>query len=238
MVCLLYLEACFYLIDYSSDELAAAIHTLDTLLQPPNPQKSNEATVVLASLRAYPRPGISSADTTQERVKARELFDRVMKSLETEDTRTDVTGHGRTNGLSKTAQRICEDMDMHAEIAKLWQGESLDRMGRSLKEALRISEASGGVDPRLLNNLGALYHLEGNLAEARAMYEGALTSAAGLGQEIGEGMSTSILYNLARVYEDGGDEVMAREAYEKLLARHPEYVDGALCYSRLSIICR
>lgn len=186
---------------------------------------------MLASLRAHPRPGISSADTAQERIKARELFDRAMKALETEDMRTDGTGQGRANGSSKAARRISEDMDMHAEIARLWQGESLDRMGRSLKEALRISEASGKVDPRLLNNLGALYHLEGNLAEARVMYEGALTSAAGLGQEIGEGMSTSILYNLARVYEDGGDDVMARDAYEKLLTRHPEYVDGALCYS-------
>jgi RNA polymerase-associated protein CTR9 len=39
-------------------------------------------------------------------------------------------------------------------------------------------------------------------------------------------MSTSMLYNLARVYEDGGDVAMAKEAYDKLLARHPEYVDG------------
>jgi RNA polymerase-associated protein CTR9 len=210
------------------DELPAAIRTLDTLLQPPNPQKSPEATVILASLRAYARTGISSADIAQERTKARELFDRVMKGLETEDTRTNGNGNGHANnGLSMAARRINDDVDMHAEIARLWQGESLDRMGRALKEGLRISEASGRVGPRLLNNLGALYHLEGNLSEARVMYEGALTSAAGLGPEIGEGMSTSILYNLARVYEDGGDEVIAQEAYEKLLARHPEYVDGA-----------
>ncbi|KAG1763429.1 hypothetical protein EV702DRAFT_1157860 [Suillus placidus] len=33
-------------------------------------------------------------------------------------------------------------------------------------------------------------------------------------------MSTSMLYNLARVYKDGGDVAMAKEAYDKLLARH------------------
>jgi RNA polymerase-associated protein CTR9 len=37
-----------------------------------------------------------------------------------------------------------------------------------------------------------------------------------------------MLYNLARVYEDAGDGVMAKEAYDKLLSRHPEYVDGRL----------
>lgn len=193
---------------------------------------------MLASLRAHPRPGVSSTDAAQERIKARELFERVLKGLEIEDTaRANGTAHA--NGLSKSARRISEDMDMHAEIARLWQeggnGEngtgSLDRMGRALREALRISEATGKVDPRLLNNLGALYHLEGNMGEARAMYESALTSAAGLGPELGEAMSTSILYNLARVYEDGGEEVMAKDAYEKLLARHPEYVDGKRVYN-------
>jgi RNA polymerase-associated protein CTR9 len=109
-------------------------------------------------------------------------------------------------------------------------------MGRALREALRISEAGGQVDPRLLNNLGALYHLEGNLGEARGMYESALTSAAGLGPEVGEGMSTSMLYNLARVYEDTGDEVMAKEAYDKLLSRHPEYVDGMLLCGVRSVL--
>lgn len=204
------------------DEMAAAIHTLDTLLQPPNPQRSFEASVMLASLRAHPRPGVSGADAAQERIKARELYDRVLKSLEIEDARP----NGQS-GSSKAARRITEDMDMHAEIARLWQGESLDRMSKALKEALRISAASGQTDPRLLNNLGALCHLEGHFSEARSMYESALTSAAALGPEVGEGMSTSMLYNLARVYEDDGEDAMAKEAYDKLLSRHPEYVDGA-----------
>ena len=59
--------------------MAAAIHTLDTLIQPTNPQRSLEATVMLASLRAHPRPGVSSSDVAQERARARELFDRVSK---------------------------------------------------------------------------------------------------------------------------------------------------------------
>ncbi|KAJ7140486.1 RNA polymerase II-associated protein [Mycena crocata] len=205
-----------------NDEMAAAIHTLDTLLQPPNPQSSLEATVMLASLRAYPRPGVSSSDVAQERAKARELFDRVSKILEVEDTRAN--GHGP----SRVSQSIGNDMDMHAEIARLWQGENLDRVGKSLKEALRLSEASGKPDPRLLNNLGALQQFDGKLMNARELYEGALTGTTSLSSEVAEAMSTSILYNLARVYEEEGRDDLAKDAYEKLLLRHPEYVDAKL----------
>jgi RNA polymerase-associated protein CTR9 len=204
-----------------NDEIAAAIHTLDLLLQPPNPQRSVEAMVMLASLRAHPRPGVSSSDFAQEKAKARELFDRAIKALEQDDSRTS-NGHVPQH----TASYINDDLDMHVEIARLWQEESLDRTTKALKEALRLSEANEQIDPRLLNNMGALQHMEGNLAEARALYEESLTKAAGLGPDVGEGMSTSMLYNLARVYEDGGDIAMAKEAYDKLLARHPEYVDA------------
>lgn len=195
---------------------------------------------MLASLRAHPRPGVSTTDAAQERIKARELFDRVLKGIEIEETARNnapVNGHAHAQGLSRSARRVHEDMDMHAEVAQLWQegGDgSLERMGRALREALRISEGSGKVDPRLLNNLGALCHLEGHTTEARELYERALTSAAGLGPDIGEGMSTTMLYNLARVYEDAGDDAMANDAYEKLLARHPEYVDGKRSFELIS----
>lgn len=190
---------------------------------------------MLASLQAHPRPGVSNADAAQERVKARELFDRILKGIEIEETTRNnapANGHGHAQGMSRSAKRIHEDMHMHAEVARLWQegGDgSLERMCRALREALRISEGDGKADPRLLNNLGALCHLEGNMTEARELYERALTSTAGLGPDTGdvrEGMSTTMLYNLARVYEDAGDDAMAKDAYGKLLARHPEYVDG------------
>ena len=200
--------------------MAAAIHTLDTLIQAPNPQKSSEATVMLASLRAYPRPGVSSADVATEKSRARDLFDRVMKGLEIEN----VSKNGHVS--SKTSRGITDDIEMHAEIARLWQGDSLDRMGKALKEALRISQTSGETNPRIINNLGVLNHLEGNFGEARVMYESALTSATTLPADVAEGLSTTVLYNLARVYEDEGEENLAKDAYEKLLSRHPEYVDG------------
>lgn len=206
----------------SLDEVAAAIHTLDTLVQPPNPQRSVEATVILASLRAHPRPGVSSADVAQEKLKARELFDRVTKMIELDDARA----NGNANAPSRTSSVLSDDMEMHVEIARLWQEDNVERTTKAFRDASRVSAASGQPDPRLLNNLGALQHMEGNLVEARTMYEDALTKAATLSADDGEAMSTSILYNLARVYEDSGEHAIAKEAYGKLLSRHPEYVDG------------
>lgn len=171
-----------------------------------------EATVILASLRAHPRPGVSSADVAQEKLKARELFDRV------------------TNGSSRASSTLNDDMEMHVEIARLWQDDNLERTTKAFRDASRVSAASGQVDPRLLNNLGALQHMEGNLDEARTMYEDALTKAATLSADDGEAMSTSILFNLARVYEDSGEHAIAKGAYDKLLSRHPEYVDGQFFY--------
>ncbi|KAI6017116.1 hypothetical protein EDC04DRAFT_2608077 [Pisolithus marmoratus] len=60
------------------------------------------------------------------------------------------------------------------------------------------------------------------------MYEVALTKATSISGDSREAMSTSILYNLARVYEDKENLDMAKEAYDKLLTHHPEYIDGWL----------
>ncbi|KAF5346312.1 hypothetical protein D9758_011483 [Tetrapyrgos nigripes] len=214
-----------------NDEMAGAIHTLDTLLQPPNPQKSTEATVMLASLRAFPRPGVSSSDIARERIRARELFDQVIKTLETDEAK--LNGHGQPHGLSRISRTIGEDVGMHIELARLWQRDNLDKTAKALREALRISEALGKVDPRLLNNLGALFHLEGKSAEARSLYEKALTACMSGASSASDSVSTSILYNLARVYEDQGEETAAQDAYDKLLSRHPEYIDAKIRQAQL-----
>jgi RNA polymerase-associated protein CTR9 len=209
------------------DETAAAIHTLDSLVQPPNPQRSIEATVMLASLKAFPRPGVSATDLAADKTQARELFDRALKGIEID---------GAKHGASKASRNITEDLDMHLEMARLWQGDggNPERVFKSYREALRISEASDEnevVDPRLVNNIGVLEHLDGRMGEARKCYEKALTKVASSGDaKASEAMSTSILYNLARVYEDEGETVLAKDAYDKLLSRHPEYIDGTFSH--------
>ncbi|KAI0044199.1 RNA polymerase II-associated protein [Auriscalpium vulgare] len=213
-------------IQLRNNEIPAAIHTLDTLLQPPNAPRSVEAMAMLASLRAHPRPGVSSSEAVQETVRARELFDRVHKTIEHGEELTPLNGHSQKPHLP--ARAILDDVEMHLEVARLWRNENLDRTGKALREALRVSQENGDVDPRLWNNLGVLAHLEGQHDQARAMYENALTGVTVSATPTAEAMSTSILYNLARVYEDVGEDTMASEAYGKLLSRHPEYVDAKI----------
>lgn len=209
-----------------NDETAAAIHTLDGLLQPPNPQKSLEATAMLASLRLHPRPGVSSSDAAQERTKARELFDRVYRAIEQSDDAAAQSGKS-SRSEPPLSRAVVDDVDMHVEFARLLQSENLERTGKIFAEAVRVSEEAGRVDSRLLNNLGVVSHLESRFGEARIMYENALVGAGAHGADA-EATSTSVLYNLARVYEDLNDEGKAMEAYEKLLERHPEYVDAKI----------
>ena len=131
---------------------------------------------MLASLKAFPRPGVSASDLATDKTQARELFDRALKGIEID---------GAKHGASKASRNITEDMDMHLEMARLWQGEggNTERVFKSYKEALRISEvpAEGKeveIDPRLVNNIGVLEHLDSKFGEARKCYEKALTTVA------------------------------------------------------------
>jgi RNA polymerase-associated protein CTR9 len=208
-------------IHIQNDENAAAIHALDVLLQKiGSGPRSLEASVMLASLRSHPRPGVSSSETASERRKARDLYDKVQHSL----------ASSLKTGPSQSNTIIARDTEMYVEIARLWQGESLEKVTKATLDALKtretIDEKPGMMDSKLFNNLGALKHLEGNFNEAMSLYERALTIA--ISQQGKEGMETSILYNLARVYEDQGESDLARDAYDKLLSQHPEYIDAKL----------
>ena len=184
---------------------------------------------MLASLRAHPRPGVSSSEFAKEKERARELFEKVIKELHLpeDSARATTSPNGADPSRpNKSARNLAEDVDMHVEIAKLWQDDNIDIVKRAVQEALRINEAGHKVEPKLMNNLGVLDHLEGNLSQAQAAYERALTSNTAAALPDSDAISTTILYNLARVYESQGELDRSQEAYEKLIAHHPEYVDG------------
>ena len=75
-------------------------------------------------------------------------------------------------------------------------------------------------------NIAALHHIDGKFA--RGQYEEALGELAVSGTD--DAASMTILYNLAREHEDAGESTMAKEANDKLLTRHPEYINGAFCF--------
>jgi len=191
---------------------------------------------MLASLCAHPRPGLSSAETAADRKRSRELFEKIVR----------LTSSSKIPSI----KALGEDWQMHADIARLWQSDNLERAGKAYLEAARIEvkpspsdPTIGVVDPRLSNNLGVIKHLESDLVAAQRCYQDAITVAASSPIE-NDGIITTVMYNLARVYEEQGDVSKAREAFDKLLGKHPEYVDGTLlhlytfmCAVHLTIIC-
>jgi RNA polymerase-associated protein CTR9 len=179
---------------------------------------------------------LSAADAVTEKLRAKELYDRVLKVLDSPSFATESSKQHQSSRSLKSVMHLGDDVDMYVEIAALWQRDNLERTGKALKDAVRVNNAqaksvstspSNISTPKLLNNLAAVRHIEGSFAEARALYEEALPSALAEGTVDSEASSVTILYNLARVYEDLAENNMARDAYLKLLARHPEYVDGA-----------
>ncbi|KAI5834670.1 hypothetical protein K523DRAFT_412179 [Schizophyllum commune Tattone D] len=209
-----------------NDEIPAAIHTLDTLVKLPEAKDVPEALVMLASLRAYHRPGISSSDLAKERARARELYTRISSLI--------------ADGARRVPAVVASDPDMYIEIAQLWQTDNRPRTLEALEQAARVCTAPAPgveerpVDPRLMNNQGVLHHMQGRHEPAVVLYRQAITKTLQLGSE-GEMMGATMLYNLGRVYEDSRDDSAAKEAYDKLLELHPEYVDAKIRQAHMLI---
>jgi RNA polymerase-associated protein CTR9 len=211
-----------------------------------------EPTFMLASLLMSPeRTGVSSSDLAKGRTRARDLFDRGVRDLES--ARTELAR--RANQPSSTSipvRQLGEEVSLHVEIARLWTEDpstsslitvSVEKAGRALQTALQIARAAQATNDnsyaRLLNNVGALLHGEGQYEDAQRSYEEAMGIASALDPDVGESLQVTILYNLGRASEDSGDLAAAADLYAKLIGRHPEYVDGMMisyrCIQRLMV---
>ncbi|KAF8306266.1 TPR-like protein [Clavulina sp. PMI_390] len=217
-------------IQIQNDEILAAIHGLDTVvLQSESDLNSLEALIMLASLRNFPRPALSATDAAAEKVKARDLYERVMRVLNGTSSTFRLEASKTANRSVQSVQPLREDPAMHIEISSLWQRDNAEKALTALLEAMRINTLTSPPSvspPKLRNNIGVLKHLQGAHVEARAAYEEALPATLLEGGTDGELSSVTILYNLGRIYEDLSEFNMAKDAFGKLLGRHPEYVDA------------
>ena len=213
-----------------ADEILAAIHSLDVVVsQSESDVSCLECLIMLASLRAYARPALSASDAVTERGRARELFERVTGVFNSSHKGSYQDQARNIYRVPTSGQALRDDVEMHVEIASLWHRENVGHASGALQDAIKVNSLGPpAISPSKLRcNLAALQHLNGAYAEARTMYEEALLAALSEGTPDSETSSATILYNLARVYEDTSEYNLARDAYLKLLSRHPEYVDGA-----------
>ena len=118
------------------------------------------------------------------------------------------------------------------DLARLWQEDSLQKAIGAYETAVSINaraEAEGKAtdlrEIRISSNLGALFHLQGNVETAERMYQEALQKLAAQDGKEAEVLKTVLAYNLARAYEEGGEVVQAAQWYRDVLRQHPEHVE-------------
>ena len=72
---------------------------------------------------------------------------------------------------------------------------------------LKKRMGTSSPDPQTINNIAALHHIDGGIESARALYEEALgeLAASGTDDDANDAASTTVHYNLARVYEDADE---------------------------------
>ncbi|WVQ89256.1 hypothetical protein IAS59_003009 [Cryptococcus gattii] len=203
-----------------SGSLREALNYIEQTAKRLNGQGPLEYTVLHACLLAYPHPGMSHDEVVRNRTLARNML-------------TELRGVG-------------SDSDVFVDLAKLWQGENVEKAIGAYQTALSIitdndleSAQEPGLDSpnftalRLSDNLAALYHLEGNVETAERMYQEALQKVAIQEGKEAEILKTVLAYNLGRAYEEGGDHAKAAQWYRDVLRQHPEHVESK---ARLALI--
>lgn len=141
---------------------------------------------------------------------------------------------------------VANDPLVFVQLAKLWQTENLEKAVAAYQTAIEIhSRLRAGKDQsedlaglKMSNNLATLYMLQGNVDGAMQMYEQVVASLRAPTGKAQENFRTTLLYNLGRAYEDSNDVVRASEAYQTLLASHPEYVNGKSSQSDVDEVLR
>lgn len=194
-----------------------------------------EALVSLAAIHTQQAfTNLDVADSKVEQKQAKELYDQVLRLFAAEkDTSTEVIGEPKVKSLR--ISEVAHDPEMYLEIAKLYSDEiNLDRSLKCYKEAAKITseELLLSVSPKVLNNIGVLEYMRGNLLGAQDRFEEAATEA---GKLMAEGATdqldaviTAVTFNLGVVYEALGDKEKAESAFNQIISKHPEYVDGKL----------
>ncbi|TYJ55344.1 hypothetical protein B9479_003959 [Cryptococcus floricola] len=218
-----------------NDNLREALNYIEQTAKKLNGRGPLEYTVLHACLLAYPHPGMPQDEVLKNRAQARGMLEEVhnlVASAESEEDWAKLRGVGT-------------DADVFVDLAKLWQGEDVDKAIGAYQTALSIisdndlQTTSTELQPpnltalRLSDNLGALYHLQGNVETAERMYQEALQKIQGESGKEAEVLKTVLAYNLGRAYEEGGDSFKAAGWYRDVLRQHPEHVESKV---RLALI--
>lgn len=192
-----------------------------------------EALTNLAALRTHLAFNSSSSnDAMTERTKAKELHEQITRLFSTR-VKNPLLKSDDEGIMPPRIREVASDPDLYVEIARLSTDTDINRAMKAYRQSLTVREDLGNPIPAmLLNNIGVLEWKNGLLAEAQEKIESALASAASAvvgdetEREINERTAVCMLFNLGVICEQAKDTVKAKDIYERILARHPEYVDA------------
>jgi len=213
------------------NEFGMAINMFENVLR--KQPSCIEALANLAALRTHLAFNSSSSnDAMNERTKAKELYEQITRLFSTR-VKTPFMRSDDEGIMPPRIREVASDPDLYVEIARLSTDTDINRAMKAYRQSLTVREDLGNPIPAmLLNNIGVLEWKNGHLAEAQEKIESALASAASAvvgdetEREINERTAVCMLFNLGVICEQAKDTVKAKDIYERILARHPEYVDA------------
>ena len=208
--------------DQCPGNLREALNYIEQTAKRLNGKGPLEYSVLHASLLAYPHPGMKDDELARNRATARTMLSDLYNLVRSASTDEDWA----------RLREVGEDPDIFMDLARLWQEDSLEKAIGAYETAVSINaraEAEGKAtdlrEIRISSNLGALFHLQGNVETAERMYQEALQKLAAQDGKEAEVLKTVLAYNLARAYEEGGEVVQAAQWYRDVLRQHPEHVE-------------
>ncbi|KNE97570.1 hypothetical protein PSTG_09120 [Puccinia striiformis f. sp. tritici PST-78] len=213
------------------NELSLAINMFENVLR--RQPRCIEALSNLAALRTHLAfTSSSSTEASSEKAKAKELYEQITRLFATR-VKTSPIDPGDEGIMPPRIREVASDPDLYIEIARLSCDTDINRALKAYRQSLTVREDLGkSIPAMLLNNIGVLEWKNGNLNEAQERIESALaaTASAVVGdeteREINERTAVCMLFNLGVICEQANDKEKAKDIYERILARHPEYVDA------------
>lgn len=215
----------------AQNEYVPAINTFENVLR--RQPRCIEALVNLAALRTHLAfTSSSSTEAAAEKTKARDLYEQITRLFATRIKKPGAAPQD-PGIMPPRIREVASDPDLYIDIARLSTDTDIGRALKGYCQSLTVrKDLDKSIPAMLFNNIGVLEWKNGNLREAQEQIESALaaTASAVVGdeseRETNERAAVCMLYNLGVVCEDTGEKEKAKDIYERILLRHPEYVDA------------
>lgn len=140
-----------------------------------------------------------------------------------------------TPEIDACGEKDAELLVMYARLLESSPLATQESRSTALKLYLDAREVITEVPAELLNNIGVLYHIMGEHEKAKVFYHLAINEIKNLPDFKKECLEVTIMYNIARYFEDIQSLAEAEKFHASVLKKMPSYADS---HMRLGIIAQ